>query len=346
MKVLYVDTQLSGHHLRYLQALENEDSVCLIPETDEKLKSKVIKWRKTSSSYRISYLQRMLYIKKIADQEKPDVIHFLYGDYLYRFFGIFMNLFGKYRTVVTFHWMKTGFFQKISTRRLCRRIDSAVVHSGYIKDYFMSLGVKNVEHIEYPVFEKHREENPKAYWNIPDDAPLIACIGNTRNDKGLDILLNALKKLDPSSFRLLVAGKAEMFDENYIAENTKGMNVTTHLSYLSDEELNYALSAADIICLPYRKIFNGASGPLTEGASLGKCIVGSDHGNLGNTITSNHLGYVFKAEDEDDLAATLKEILPKKFEPDETYKAFQEKLDVDSFKKHYEELFCNLTNKK
>lgn len=53
--------------------------------------------------------------------------------------------------------------------------------------------------------------------------------------------------------------------------------------FLSEEEFAYASEAADIIVLPYRKIFSGASGPLGEGVWKRKCIVGPMEGNLGYT---------------------------------------------------------------
>lgn len=50
---------------------------------------------------------------------------------------------------------------------------------------------------------------------------------------------------------------------------------------MTDREFAEVIAASDIIALPYRKKFNGASGPLVEGVYLGKCIIGPNHGNLG-----------------------------------------------------------------
>ncbi len=40
--------------------------------------------------------------------------------------------------------------------------------------------------------------------------------------------------------------------------------VKLYLDFLTDEEFEMAIQAVDAIVLPYRKTFNGASGPLGE----------------------------------------------------------------------------------
>ena len=102
------------------------------------------------------------------------------------------------------------------------------------------------------------------------------------------------------------------------------------------------MNATDIITIPYRKEFNAASGPLGEGASLRKCIVGPCHGNLGDTIEKNHLGYTFLSEDVNSLAEVLNKALKTEFKPDEKYIEYKNSLDVESFLKSYENLYKTL----
>ena len=103
-----------------------------------------------------------------------------------------------------------------------------------------------------------------------------------------------------------------------------------------------AIAAADIIALPYRNSFNGASGPLGEGVSKDKCIVGSAHGNLGYTIKENHLGYVFKTEDSDDLARVLMQVLEGEFSIDEQYRAYKDMLKPEIFRTSYRKVYEDL----
>ena len=348
MKIIYIDTAIDGHHLTYLSALikgADNDHVLILPE---KVESRGVKQYvctdKDSSEQRTfqSYCNWMKQIKAIVKKEKPDVVHFLYGDVFYRYFGYGLGALKGIKTIITLHWARTGILQKISTKMICSQVDVAVVHSSYIKTLISGYGANNVVHIEYPQFNTNMvtKEDACGYWGISTEIPTIACIGHTRQDKGLDILLEALDQVD-KPFQLLVAGKEDSFDRTFIEEKILKYQdrVRLCLKYLTDEELANALGAADIIALPYRKTFNGASGPLGEGVALNKCIVGSNHGNLGDTIEKNHLGYTFESENSSALAEILNRALIDKFKPDNVYIRYQESLNVDAFIESYHSLY-------
>ena len=107
------------------------------------------------------------------------------------------------------------------------------------------------------------------------------------------------------------------------------------MRFLSEEEFAYASEAADIIVLPYRKIFSGASGPLGEGVWKKKCIIGPMEGNLGYTIKKYHLGYVFESENTESLSNVLSIALKKNFEPDMEYLDYRKMLNPDIFVENY-----------
>lgn len=111
--------------------------------------------------------------------------------------------------------------------------------------------------------------------------------------------------------------------------------------------LSDGLGASDIIVLPYRKVFGGASGLLCEGVALGKCIVDLNHGTLGYTIEKKHLGYTFESENAKSLADVLEKALNKNFQLDENYKKYQKSLNPEYFSKSYMNLykyFCEKNN--
>lgn len=114
------------------------------------------------------------------------------------------------------------------------------------------------------------------------------------------------------------------------------------LDYLTDRELSCAINSADIIALPYRKMFTGASGPLTEGVCLDKIIVGPDHGSIGDIITANHLGYTFEAENVDSLADVMQKALSYDFVIDESYEEYKKRLSPEKFVKEYIRLYNEL----
>lgn len=354
MKIMYVDTNMDGHHQAYLQELlknESQESVIVLPEKAEWIAPSIKQYvyspvnlcKKTIRSFRLW----MKEVGQFAEIEKPDVIHLLTGDVYYKYFGLGLHYLSKYKTVMTLHWVRPGKVQRLSLKRFCGLVNKVVVHSDFLCGEVRTLGIKNAVHIEYPQFKQGESSDTslaKKFWNLKQDIPVIASIGGTREDKGLDILLDALCELEVP-FQLLIAGKEETFDKAYIEEKTKvyADKVTMVLRYLTDEEVDMAISAADIIAIPYRKSFNGASGPLGEGASKGKCIVGPNHGNLGHTIQTYHLGYTFETEDANDLARVLAQALVGKLEIDEKYKRYQSMLNPIFFRHFYKEIYEDMS---
>ena len=342
MKILYIDTACDGHHITYLSELvsnsENE-AVVIWPEEISNI---------TCKQYVIgkeNYFLWLKNIKRIVKEENPEIVHFIYGDVFYRYFGIGLGLFKRYKTILTLHWLRNGFLRRLSAKVFCNKVDKTVVHSEYIKQELMALGAKNIEHIEYPQFNQITVDKKSAcdFWGLSAEIPTIACVGNTRYDKGLDILLEALKNVN-KPFQLLVAGKAESFDETYIITTAEPYEdkLFLHLDYLTDEEFANAVAAADIIALPYRKIFNGASGPLGEGVWLNKCIVGPSHGTLGYTIEKNHLGYIFEAENVAALTFELNKALNNMFVADDVYSRYRISLNPNKFSQQYKKTYQNL----
>ena len=190
-------------------------------------------------------------------------------------------------------------------------------------------------------FEK---EYAKQALGLDIHLPVIGSIGATREEKGLDILLSALSIVE-EPFQLLIAGKEAAFDGKFIGEHSKAYQNRVHtiLRFLSEEELALAFCASDIICLPYRRSFDGASGPLGEGVALGNCIIGPKHGNLAKTIRENHLGYLFESENVEDLGKVLSRALKSTFIPDDKYRSYQASLSPKSFGEKYNQLYRSVS---
>jgi glycosyltransferase involved in cell wall biosynthesis len=73
--------------------------------------------------------------------------------------------------------------------------------------------------------------------------------------------------------------------------------------YIPDEDTELYFKAADVLVLPYRHIYQ--SGVLFLGYSFGLPILAADVGSLKEEIVEGKTGFVFRAEDSDDLAATI-----------------------------------------
>lgn len=353
-KILLVDTSIEGHHPTYLQSLihaaGNRVIVCA-PDGGEGLFPSIERYYsipKAGKSLK-RYLSLLVLLRRIVKQEKPDVLHFVYGDAFYRFGGLGMRWI-PCKKIITCHQFRHRSKTAIHIyRHLSRLSEQIVVHTDELMKTAKGYGLKHVVHVEYPQFNlcsAMNQATARAKLGIPHDGvPLILSLGGTRYFKGLDLLLTALKRVQ-APFYLLVAGKEDSFTEAYIREETKTYHnqVFLRMAFLSEEEVDCCLQAADIVCLPYRKQFDGASGPLGEGAYRGKMIVGPAHGSIGQTIREYHLGLTFEAENIANLAETLEQALTSAWKPDEKYREYQELLNPKRFEAEYAALYQSVVH--
>ncbi len=348
MKTVFIDTEINGHHSYYMNKLieGQDDYKIILPKKVDFLpeENQYEVYYSNSNKNPFFYLKWINKVNKILKKEKPDVVHFLYGDCFYRFFSF--GLSKKYKTVVTFHVVRRSRLRDISLKLIFKKISVGVVHTKSLKDDLLALNINNVEHIEYPNFSPqycYTREESRNYFSIPGEVKTLLCLGGTRVDKGLDLLLEALKGIK-KPFHLLVAGEPNSFNGDYIKKNTAEYkdSVTAYLKYLTDEEIFHAVNASDIMVLPYKRIFDGASGPLTDGAVLKKTVIGPSHGSLYGIISNNHLGYIFESENVDSLRGAIETALDEEFVLDETANAYSEALNPNCFKKRYEEIYEGL----
>lgn len=323
MKILLVETKISGHHLSYAKCLigaSEAQFIFAVPSNIgvSEFPNSVIKLNcgKFESGF-IWYKKLIDEVKRVADENNVDVIHFLYGDVFLKYFGYRLSILRKYKVIMTFHQFRYSRLRNYSRKTIFKAITNGVVHTKTLKDYLNKNRIENVVQIEYPHFnlvniidKKFAQDN----LLIKNDKPILLVLGGTRFDKGLDILLSSLAQVN-KPFYLLVAGKEETFKRDFIeaACSTFRENVFLKLNFLSDEEFSLCLNAADYVVLPYRKSFDGASGPLGEGVALKKPILGPSHGSIGEIITKNNIGYTFETENIDDLTETLNTALSEPF---------------------------------
>lgn len=353
MKILLIESAVTGHHLSYLNAIiekqvEGNEVYVILPEKCEisnKVKKQInIKLYKDGKRDYFKWIKK---VNDVIDEIEPDLVHFIYADDLYRYFGIGIKKPVKYKSVLTVHQLRRGKLHDLSIRMLSAKFSSTVVHTAALKETLGGLKIKTVDHIEYPQFgahEKEAQEKALESLGINKDeihGKVLLCLGGTREDKGLDILLEALKEVK-EPYHLIVAGAEQHFKRDFIEKEAEGYKdkVSLFLEFLSEEKFGHCLNAADILVLPYKKAFDGASGPLGEGVWVEKEIIGPSHGSLGDIIEKHHLGRTFEAENAQDLRRVISEELKKNdFEIDEKYKEYHKMMDVERFKEDYDALY-------
>ena len=349
MKVLYVDNCIIGHHTKYLKSLAKKlpvNSCFVLPSYIDEIdiKKQHLIDIDIERKNPFGYIRYIKFIKNIAKEEKVDIIHFLSIDPLLKYFGWgFRSISKHHKIICTYHHLKKGKVHDLARKMMFMNINCCVVHTDSIVSILNHKGIKNCAHIEYPVFEYETKLNVKDCRNklgIKTDNKVILALGGTRYNKGLDILLDALSKVNVP-FELLIAGQEEYFTRKEIEKKIESYKENVHLvlKYLSDRELEECLVASDIICLPYRKCFDGASGPLAEGVIHDKCMIGPDHGSLGKIIKSNHLGMTFKSENSVSLSKVIIDCIVKKFYYDSHYLDYKYKISEKEFVSSYLDIY-------
>jgi glycosyltransferase involved in cell wall biosynthesis len=178
-------------------------------------------------------------------------------------------------------------------RRLLARFDRVVVHSDRGRAALAELGA-DARVIPHPVY-------PSAATRRDDGATLLS-LGVIRPYKGLADAIELTRRLPDA--RLLVAGDPAMpLDGLRDAERTEW-----RLGYLTQAQLDDALSEATVAVFPYRAELD-QSGALLQALGAGVPAVVYDVAGLGEPVRAFGAGRVVPSGDVDALTAAVGELL-------------------------------------
>lgn len=338
---LYSDLMMASHNKKYA------DSLLTIPGIF--LHKDFFPFQYNSRSHYIQgYTERINYIRKI---KAIDCIwHFLSLDYLYRYPIIFYNMKKKgIKTVGTLHNIPKTRNTKLLLYLSSKFIDKIVVHSDYLCSKLSQSGIKNVVSINYPAFV---EENiVYSTLDISKDKYKILCLGGTRWNKGADLAIDAARYLnteDKDKIIFIFAGIEEDIKYENILKIANQYNINVYIDNRILPEYDYwnYIYNSNSIFIPYRKGFSGASGPLTDGTFMGKVILGPSSGNLGYTITENHLGVTFESENAISMAKAIHNVVNGDFEFSERTIEYRKSLNEKFFLEKYSGLYRELSDGK
>ena len=139
---------------------------------------------------------------------------------------------------------------------------------------------------------------------------VVLFFGQIKQVKGLDVLLQAVAKLAPvyPSLRLLIAGRPwhTQFAEYQSLINKLEIESRCNLyvRYIDDNEAAFFFSAADLVVLPYRRIYQ--SGVLLMAMSYAKPVIVSDLPGMTEVVEHGRTGMIFRTGDADNLAERIR----------------------------------------
>jgi glycosyltransferase involved in cell wall biosynthesis len=149
--------------------------------------------------------------------------------------------------------------------------------------------------------------------NVSTRSKILLFFGQIKDVKRLDLLLEAMPaivKHCPDTL-LIIAGKPwkASFDKYQSQIDNLGINdyCLSHIRFIPDEEMPYYYLAADLVVLPYERIYQSAV--VLMAMSYGKAVLVSDLPSMLEMIEDGSNGYVFTSNDVKDLSAKVIEAL-------------------------------------
>lgn len=144
---------------------------------------------------------------------------------------------------------------------------------------------------------------------LPEDGRYVVSAGALGSRKGTDLLIRAFKQAKRAdNDRLLLAGRLTPDMRNLVDHECKELVANDQViamdRFISDEEFALAITAADVICTPYRHHIGSASIAI-RAASAERFVLASDYGWLGHIVPQFGLGRVCDVESIDVLSSEL-----------------------------------------
>jgi len=130
---------------------------------------------------------------------------------------------------------------------------------------------------------------------IPDNAPLLVCVGALAEPKGQDIAIAALARIEGA--RLVLVGSGE--DERHLRELAGDLGLAERIHFAGSRDhdmLPLILSAADVMVLPTSG--EGLANPWVESLACGTPVVTTDTGGAREVIIDDTAGRLVKREPE------------------------------------------------
>ena len=344
-RVFLADNIFSGHHKIYLDTLLAIDSTV---DCSVEMEFHQNKFRPKYHLDRNRFIREVISLIDRQNCVECKILHLLYIDNLYTT-PLFPNLTQKYKVIGTLHHYPQNEFKMSLLKIFSRKVNKIVVHSEYIKHKLLENNIKNVEVVHYPSFYDYSKLPDKKLikenLGLPEDKVIFSALGGTRYDKGLDILLESFKYIPndlKSKVILNIVGREETFNKKFIDEKIQkyGINARVKLGFVSDEEFMSNVLISNYVVLPYRKIFTGNSGPMTEAIRNIIPILGPNYGNIGFLIENYNLGYTFTPENPLSIAKAIVNSIENKKSIKSNY---SEDISIDKFKSSYKNLYNELS---
>lgn len=195
-----------------------------------------------------------------------------------------------------------------------RTFDQVIVHSQEASEYLSRLATRQtspVKEIPYPAPKNFGNDISKSdarrRLDLPLEDSILLFFGSMRGEKGINFLLDALRRYHGPTFTIVLAGPPIAVSEQEIEKLAQSLpvNVIYELGFIDTPELYYR--AADAVILPYRRRYGKErfSQLFQEVCSSLRPVIVPDFGALGRLTEQWELGATYEQSSIESLVATL-----------------------------------------
>lgn len=211
----------------------------------------------------------------------------------------------RFNSVITLHDARSHagerpakrLFHSLHLRLVARYIRKVIVHSPSIRSALPAWFPRELIHIMPHVNYRLWSTEPVP---IPFAPPLtVLFFGRILEYKGLDVLLEAFRQLDPARFRLVIAGEGA-------TEPVTVPNIEMSNRFISDAELPGFFQRAHVVALPYRAA--SQSGVAQMAFAFGKPVVSTRVGALPEIVHDDENGLLVPPGDAGALAGAIERL--------------------------------------
>src|SRR5438552_5042180 len=306
-----------------------------LPElyTDPRVKFLNLRGDQEPASLRRNVARLLVYYWRLiryAGTAEPEVFHILWNNKFEIFdrtaLLCYYKLLGK-KIVFTAHNVNArerdsadSALNRWSLRMQYRLVDHIFVHTDRMKRQLIEQYGGSAEKVTVIPFGVNNtvpnttltNEEAKDRLGLERFDKVILFFGNIAPYKGLEILAKAFVELvhQDNAYRLVIAGRPKgserywnQCQEQFIDSGVRE-RVIERIEYVPDEETETFFKAADILVLPYTRIFQ--SGVLFLAYGFGLPAIVADVGSLRDEIIEDKTGLVFKAGSAVDLATAIR----------------------------------------
>lgn len=195
--------------------------------------------------------------------------------------------------------------------------DVCLTHAESELHELRALGVASrVRHVQHPApaattTARASEASSREVLGIAQDEVLFVFLGYVREYKGVDVLLEALARLDAEgpSWRAIIAG--EWYVDRTAADRAVSLRplagrVRIDDRYLPGEDVARVLAAATVVVLPYRS--GTQSGVVPLAYTHGRGVITTRVGGLAEAVREGETGLLVPPGDPAALAAALERV--------------------------------------